>query len=165
MANETNIRLDPTAIGLLLVAACMLPLAILDLWNDAKAFADIETVFTVAGIMLFVVTIWCWKCNANFGLCVFGLVALGVFATGWAYATGGTGAFFNIGLAVIFAVFLILSAMMGNPKLLTLIIAMTCLIFLFSGISVFVTDDWVAKVQGIFCIINFLACLWLGAGL
>ena len=38
---EESVRLDPTAFGLFIVAACMLPLAVADLWVNDKAFADI----------------------------------------------------------------------------------------------------------------------------
>lgn len=160
-----DINLDPTAFGLFMVAAIMLPLAVLDLWSDPKAATNLTTIFTVAGIVLLLVTAWCWKCKANFGLCVFGLVAFGVLLTGLGNSFGGSGAFFNIGLAVLFLAFTGLSVMIKTQKLLTLIILMTALIFLFSGLTVLVDGDWVGKVQGVFCIINFIACFWLGFGL
>ena len=97
---------------------------------------------------------------------MFGLVALGVFLTGYCVHYGSDlGAFFNIGLAIMFAVFTGLSVMIKTPKLLTVVILMTALIFLFSGIGVFTDADWVAKVQGVWCIINFIACVALGFGL
>jgi hypothetical protein len=39
-------------------------------------------IFLFGGILLALVTIWCWKCKANFGFCVFGIAAFGVFMTG-----------------------------------------------------------------------------------
>lgn len=163
---EEEVRLDPTAFGLFIVAACMLPLAVANLWNDARAAADIGSIFYAAGLLLVLITVWCWKCKANFGFCVFGLVALGVFLTGFCARHGDDlGVFFNIGLAIMFAIFTGLSVMIKTPKLLTVIILMTALIFLFVGISGLTDASWVPKVCGVWCIINFISCIALGFGL
>ena len=132
MSDECKI-LDPTAFGLFFVAIVSLPLAISGIggYMDSSLTVPIGQLFMVAAFFILIAALAAYRAGSNFGFIVFGLVALGVFLSG----SGGTDAYINITLGLIYLVALIWSYRVGNPKTLTLILLTTALIFIFGGIA------------------------------
>ncbi len=86
--------------------------------------------FLITGLCIFLVGVWAWKCNANFGFTVFALVGAAVFLTGY-----GMDYWANIAFALVFAFSIVWSIFIGAGKNLTLLLVTTTLIFLFVGLS------------------------------
>ena len=125
--SETQAKLDPSTFGFFLVAVVALPLALANLLNKGGPYPQF---FLVIGLLVFLVGVWAWKCNANFGFTVFGLVGAAVFLTGY-----GMGYWENISFAIFFAFATAWSVMIGAGKNLTLILVVTSLLFFFVGFS------------------------------
>lgn len=164
MSDECKI-LDPTAFGLFFVALVSLPLAIAGIggYFDA-ATVSFSKLFMIAGFFILIAALAAYRAGSNFGFIVFGLVALGVFLSGW----GGADAYINITLGIIYLVALIWSYRVGNPKTLTLILLTTALIFLFLGIGdAQIADSTVCSqlLMGIAALANFVLTLYLAFAL
>lgn len=125
MSEQAN--LDPSTFGFFLVAVVSLPLALAQLLEKG---APTGQFFMIIGLLIFLVGAWAWKCNANFGFTVFGLVGAAVFLTGY-----GMGYWENIAFAVMFTFAIVWSVFIGAGKNLTLLLVTTTLIFLFVGLS------------------------------
>ena len=119
--------LDPSTFGFFLVAVVTLPLALAQLLEKGGPTANF---FMVIGLLIFLVAVWAWKCGANFGFTVFGLVGAAVFLTGY-----GMGYWENISFAIVFAFAAVWTILIGAGKNLTLIAVVTALLFLFVGLS------------------------------
>ncbi len=163
MSDECKI-LDPTAFGLFFVAIVSLPLAISGIggYMDSSLTVPIGQLFMVAAFFILIAALAAYRAGSNFGFIVFGLVALGVFLSG----SGGTDAYINITLGLIYLVALIWSYRVGNPKTLTLILLTTALIFLFLGIGT-LADSAVCSqlLMGIAALANFVLTLYLAFAL
>ncbi|MBO7204822.1 MAG: hypothetical protein J6V08_00155 [Candidatus Methanomethylophilaceae archaeon] len=124
---ESQTNLDPSTFGFFLVAVVALPLALANLLEKGSPPPGF---FTTIGLLAFLVGVWAWKCNANFGFTVFGLVGAAVFLTGY-----GIGYWENIAFAIVFAFSMIWAIQIGAGKNLILILLVTALLFLFVGLS------------------------------
>lgn len=153
---EENKYLDPSALGFLTVAAVSLPLAAVMFDDEAPQTLEF---FVAAGILLIIVGLLAWKCNANFGFTVFSLVGLGVLLSG----NGQIGGWGDITFGLIYAFAIAWSALAGNGKNLTLLLVTTALIFLILGIdSVGEMDGDLNVLVGIVAIFNFLLNFYMG---
>ncbi len=152
-----NTRLDPSTLGFMTVAAVSLPLAFV-------MFQGTDTTqglgfFVPAGIILMLVGLLAWKCNANFGFAVFTLVGLAVFLSGsTAYPIGEWG---NIVFGIIFVFAIVWSVLIGAGKNLTLLLVTTALIFLLLGIASITSTD-LNTVVGIVALLNFILNFYMG---
>ena len=124
---EIQTNLDPSTFGFFLVAVVAFPLALANLLEKG---APTTKFFLIIGILIFLVGVWAWRCNSNFGFTVFGLVGAAVFLTGY-----GMGYWENISFAIIFAFATVWYILIGGGKNLTLILIVTSLLFLFVGLS------------------------------
>ena len=143
-----NTHLDPGTLGFFVVAAVSLPLAMVMFDSDAAQGLEF---FKYAGIMLIIVGLLAWKCQANFGYTVFALVGLAVYLTG----NGTIGEWGNIVFGVIFLFCIVWSILAGTGKNLTLLLVTTALIFLLVGLSSIIDTD-LNTVIGVVAILNFI---------
>jgi len=154
-------NLDPTALGLFLVAVVSLALGLFLLVDVSYGgFGELEfgTVFTLLGIMILFVAYFAYKAESQFGFTVFALVGAAVALTGY-----GMGSWENIVFAIIFLLTLIWSLIAKTPKLLSLILVTTTLVFLFVGLGGLMDID--AKITGIFALLNGIFALYLAFAL
>jgi hypothetical protein len=156
--------LDPTSLGLFLVAVVSLPLAIYQLVGEPSGAYTIPTLnfFKVLGIMIIGVALLAYRTDSNFGFVVFALVGAAVAMTGF-----GMGAWENITFAVVFVLAIIWSIFAKTPKALSLILVTTALIFLFVGLSsldALVADYWHWLI-GIAALFNFIFNIYLAYAL
>jgi hypothetical protein len=150
--------LDPTSLGLFLVAVVSLPLAIVNLLNNGSTVDP--DLFTVLGIFIIIVALLAYKADSNFGFVVFGLVGAAVLMTGL-----GMGAWECIAFGIVFLLAIIWSVVAHTPKLLSCILVTTSLIFLTVGLSVIVGGSYWPMVIGIVAGFNFLFTVYLAFAL
>lgn len=153
--SETKTYLDPSALGFFVVAAISLPLAMVMLLDNPMQGLDF---FKYAGIIIMIVGILAWLCDAKFGFVVFTLVGLAVTLTGM----GNIGAWGNITFGIIFVFAIVWSVLIGTGKNLTLLLVTTALIFLLVGISS-VAETNLNTVIGIVAILNFVLNFYMAA--
>jgi len=153
-------NLDPTALGLFLVAAVSLPLGLANLIDPSFAgFAPLDGgIFTFLGILILFVAYFAYKAESQFGFTVFGLVGAAVALTGL-----GMGSWENICFAILFLLAMIWSFIAKTPKLLSMILITTTLVFLVVGLMGFADVD--AKILGIFALLNGIFALYLAFAL
>jgi succinate-acetate transporter protein len=159
--------LDPTALGLFLVAAVSLPLAIANLLNDGQGVNNLF--FVIGGLLIILVGLYAFKADSNFGFTVFVLVGFAVFFTGvTAYgsqaATDANG-WENITLGIVFILAIIWSLVAKTPKVLSLILVTTALIFLVVGLSILSPNDSWPTILGVVALFNFLFNIYLAFAL
>ena len=153
--------LDPTSLGLFLVAVVSLPLAILQLVGiDGVYGVPTEQFFILLGLMIIAVAYFAYKADANFGFVVFALVGAAVTMTGL-----GMGSYENITFALVFVLAIGWSIFAKTPKNLTLILVTTALIFLFVGLSGLVDGDYWHWLIGIAALFNFIFNIYLAYAL
>ncbi len=150
---------DPTAMGLFLVAVVSLPLAINLLLEKPLPSSEF---FEAIGIMIIIVALIAYKSNSNFGFTVFGLVGTAVALTGFGMGTSG---WEQISFAVVFVLAIIWSIIAKTPKLLSMICLTTSLIFLFVGLGVVVGGSYWATLAGIAALGNFILNIYLSFAL
>ena len=148
--------LDPTACGLLLVAAISLPLAISCF--DGKYVVPAE-LFLLLGFLIGLVAILAYRAESNFGFTVFLLVGAAVFASGY-----GIGIMGNLVFGILFVMCIIWSIIAKTPKNLTAILCTTALIFLIIAIQG-ITDSDLSTVLGIVALLNFVFNFYMGTAL
>ncbi len=148
MSEQAN--LDPSTFGFFLVAVVSLPLALSYLLDKGAPTAQF---LMIIGLLIFLVGAWAWKCNANFGFTVFGLVGAAVFLAGY-----GMGYWEMITFGIVFVFAIIWSVIIGAGKNLTLLLVTTALIFLFLGFSnsEVIGGDYWRWLLGIVCLANFI---------
>jgi hypothetical protein len=156
--------LDPTSLGLFLVAVVSLPLAILQLIGEPSGVYGVPTAnfFILLGLLIVVVALLAYRSDSNFGFVVFALVGAAVTMTGL-----GMGQWENITFAIVFVLAIIWSVLAKTPKALSLILVTTALIFLFvglSGLEQFSGDYWHWLI-GIAALFNFLFNIYLAYAL
>ncbi len=150
--------LDPTACGLLLVAAISLPLAISCFMNDAKYAVPAE-LFMLLGFLIVLVSLLAYRAESNFGFTVFLLVGAAVFATGY-----GLGIIGSLVFGILFVMCIIWSVIAKTPKNLTAILCTTAGIFLIVAIQG-ITEADLSVVLGIVAILNFAFNFYMGTAL
>lgn len=160
-------KIDPTAMGLFLVATVSLPLALYNLIDADTAGAwDLSWLFIICGALI----IWVGKLshdiNSNFGFIVFVMVGVGVMITGlYAYSATAMGDYTNLTLALVYLLSMIWSIWIKADKELTCLLVTTTLIFLTVGLNgILDIDDW-HYVIGVVSLFNFIFNLWLAYGL
>jgi hypothetical protein len=149
-------NLDPTALGLFLVAIVSFALALNKMVTvDDPAFAPISNeFFMLMGILALFVAYFAYRAESQFGFTVFALVGAAVALTGF-----GMGTWENIFFGVVFLLAIVWSIFAKTPKNLTLILVTTALIFLIVGLSQGLVEidamilGIVALFNGIFAII------------
>ena len=120
--------LDPTSLGLFLVAIVSLPLAICQLMEESGPALSL---FTLLGLMIIGVAILAYRSDSNFGFVVFALVGAAVTMTG----LNEMGPWENITFALVFVLAIVWSILAKTPKMLSCILVTTALIFLTVGLS------------------------------
>jgi len=148
-------NLDPTALGLFLVAIVSFALAFTRLLVDVDVtyVPVMPSFFMAMGILALFVAYFAYRAESQFGFTVFALVGMAVFLTGF-----GMGTWECIFFGVVFLLTILWSLFAKTPKSLTIILVMTTLIFLFVGIESMMTDNLnlligiVALLNGIFAI-------------
>ncbi len=151
--------IDPTAFGLFVVAVISLPLAVMNLTDEY--FGAISQLLMIAGILLIITAAYAYKAGSNFGFVVFGLVAFGVFMSGF-----GIDAWTNLSFALVYVLCLVWSLRAHTLKNLTLILLTTALIFLSGGLGALgITGDIVSYLGGIAALGNFILCIYLAYAL
>jgi len=157
-------NLDPTALGLFLVAVVSLALGLFLLIEVSYAgfvplIPDtIGSVFTLLGILILFVAYFAYKAESQFGFTVFGLVGAAVALTGM-----GMGTWENIVFAIVFLLTMIWSFIAKTPKLLSIILITTTLVFLCVGLGGLMDLD--GKITGIFALLNGIFALYLAFAL
>ncbi len=149
--------LDPTACGLFFVAVVSLPLAILQFLNQGVPSAMF---FNVLGILILGVGLLAYFTGSNFGFCVFGLVGAAVLLTGL-----GMGPWENITFALLFILSMIWSIWIKTPKVLSIILFTTCLVFLTVGLSGIVGGSGWNIAIGVAALLNFAVNMYLSYAL
>ncbi len=155
--------LDPTSLGLFLVAIVSLPLAILQLIGDPVTgvyTVPTENFFRLLGIMILIVALLAYRSDSNFGFVVFALVGAAVAMTGF-----GMGAWENVTFGIVFILAIIWSIFAHTPKALSCILVTTALIFLTVGFSVIIGGDYWHWIIGIVALFNFLFNIYLAYAL
>ncbi len=132
------------------MAVVSFPLAMVNLLEKG---AITNEFFIVIGLLIFLVGAWAWKCGANFGFTVFGLVGAAVFLTGTGMGYWEALAF---GIAFVFAI--VWSVIIGAGKNLTLLLVTTALIFICVALSNgdLIGGDYWHWIIGIVCLGNFI---------
>jgi len=156
--------LDPTSLGLFLVAVVSLPLAIYQLIGEPSGTYGVPELdfFKLIGIMIIAVALLAYRSDSNFGFVVFALVGAAVAMTGY-----GMGPWENISFAIVFVLAIFWSILAKTPKALSLILVTTALIFLFVGLSsldALAADYWHWLI-GIAALFNFLLTVYLAYAL
>jgi len=152
-------NLDPTALGLFLVAIVSLPLGIMNLIDIDGATGPTSPFFTVMGILALFVAYFAYRADSQFGFTVFALVGAAVALTGI-----GMGTFENISFGIVFILAIIWSILAKTPKNLTLILVTTALIFLIVGLMDLVDSD-LTKILGIVALLNGIFAIYLAFAL
>jgi len=119
---------------------------------------ELGSVFTFLGIMILFVAYFAYKAESQFGFTVFALVGAAVALTGL-----GMGTWENIVFAIVFLLAMIWSFLAKTPKLLSIILITTTLVFLFVGLQGLMDID--AKIAGIFALLNGIFALYLAFAL
>lgn len=160
-------HIDATGLGLLLVAAVSLPLALGSLILDggASKYAT-GSVATLLGVMIILTGIAAYAANSTFGMTVLSLVGIAVTFSG----LGDLGAWGAIVFGIIFLFFVYWAFSLKLQKLMVLLLVTTALIFLLVGvISIATTNgsstDGLTTALGIVALFNFIFNFWLGMGL
>ena len=156
--------LDPTSLGLFLVAIVSLPLALYQLIADPSGDygLPVANLFTLLGIMIIIVALLAYRSDSNFGFVVFALVGAAVTMTGL-----GMGPYENLTFALVFVLAIIWSIFAKTPKALSCILVTTALVFLtvgLSGIDALAGDYWHWLI-GISALFNFLFNIYLAYAL
>jgi hypothetical protein len=153
--------LDPTSLGLFLVAIVSLPLALLQLVGMNGVY-EVPTAqfFILLGLLIIVVAMLAYRSDSNFGFVVFALVGAAVTMTGL-----GMGSYENITFALVFVLAIIWSILAKTPKALSLILVTTALIFLFVGLSGLIAGDYWHWLIGAAALFNFLFNIYLAYAL
>ena len=156
--------LDPTSLGLFLVAVVSLPLAIYQLVGEPSGDYTLPTsqFFTLLGLLIIVVALLAYRTDSNFGFVVFALVGAAVTMTGL-----GMNQWENITFGIVFILAIIWSILAKTPKALSLILVTTALIFLsvgLSGLDALAADYWHWLI-GIFALFNFIFNIYLAYAL
>lgn len=155
--------LDPTSLGLFLVAVVSLPLAILQLMEpDGLSALPTQQFFVLLGLLIIVVAMLAYRSDSNFGFVVFALVGAAITMTGL-----GMGPYENITFAIIFILAAIWSIFAKTPKNLTFILIASTLIFLFVGLSnpEVIGGDYWHWLIGFAALINFILSIFLAYAL
>jgi len=157
--------LDPTSLGLFLVAVVSLPLAIYMLVGEPSGTYVLDSMpnlFKGLGLMIIMVALLAYRSDSNFGFVVFALVGAAVAMTGF-----GMGAWENITFAIVFILAIIWSILAKTPKALSLILVTTALIFLFVGLSLLdsLAADYWHWLIGIAALFNFIFNIYLAYAL
>ena len=155
-------NLDPTALGLFLVAIVSFALALANLIEPSGATFEplhLASVFSFIGILILFVAYFAYKAESQFGFTVFALVGAGVALTGM-----GMGSWENIVFGIIFVLTIIWSILAKTPKNLTLILVTTALVFLVVGFMGF-TDGDLSKVLGFVALLNGILAVYLAFAL
>jgi hypothetical protein len=146
-----------------MVAVVSLPLAVLMLWNDpVLGVVPTANFFKLLGIMIIGVALLAYRSDSNFGFVVFALVGAAVAMTGY-----GMGPLENITFAIVFILAIIWSLLAKTPKVLSLILVTTALIFLTVGLSdpSIIGGDYWHWIIGIVALFNFLFNIYLAYAL
>ena len=125
--SEAQTYMSPGTLGFLIVAIVSLPLTLAQFLEKGGPTAQF---FEVAGVILFLIGVWAWKCSDNFAFTVFGVAGAAIFLTGF-----GMGYWENIAFAVFFAFSVVWAIIINGPKNLVLLLITTTLVFLFVGLS------------------------------
>ncbi|MDR3283295.1 MAG: hypothetical protein LBS92_06815 [Candidatus Methanoplasma sp.] len=121
--------------------------------------------FILGGLLIILVGLYAFKADSNFGFTVFVLVGFAVLFTGYAIGTSSL-AWENITFGIVFILAIIWSLVAKTPKVLSLILVTTALIFLVVGLSVLYPDfDKWYLVLGIVALFNFLFNIYLAFAL
>ncbi len=164
MPGNTNFRrlyfmsefkpIDPTACGLLFVAAISFPLA-LSCFVETVIPAEL---FMLIGAMIMLVAVAAWRAESAFGFTVFLLVGAAVFATGYGIDSWG-----SVGFGIIFLFCIIWSIIAKTPRLLTLLLITTAFVFLLAGLNGIIGG--LTTILGVVAALNFLFNFYLGMSL
>lgn len=155
--------LDPTSLGLFLVAVVSLPLGLINLFDmEDVGFADAKMFFVLIGVLILFVAYFAYKTDSNFGFVVFGLVGAAVALTGY-----GMGAWENIVFGIVFILAIIWSIFAKTPKNLTLILLTTALLFISVGLNepLGLTDIDMQIAIGLFALLNGIFAVYLAFAL
>ncbi len=160
-------HIDATGLGLLLVAAVSLPLALGSLILDGgvSKYAT-GNVAALLGVMIILTGIAAYAANSTFGMTVLSLVGIAVTFSG----LGDLGAWGAIVFGIIFLFFVFWAFILKLQKLMVLLLITTALIFLLVGaISIATTNgsstDGLTTALGVVALFNFIFNFWLGMGL
>ena len=154
-------HIDPTGLGLLLVAAVSLPLALSYLTDYAAG-----SVATWLGVLIIFTGVLAYLANSRFGMTVLVLVGIAVVFSG----TDSLGAWGAIVFGIIFLFFIYWAYALKLPKLMVLLLTTTALIFLLVGVISIVGNDGsstdsIETILGVVALFNFIFNFWLGIGL
>jgi len=158
-------NLDPTALGLFLVAVVSLALGLGLLLEVGNAVGPGGDFFVFMGVLILFVAYFAYKAESQFGFTVFALVGAAVALTGYGGATGGMEAYGNLAFAIIFLLAIIWSLIAKTPKLLSLILVTTTLVFLVVALSSLMPDTDLSTALGIFALLNGIFALYLAFAL
>lgn len=154
-----NNTVDPTALGLFMVAAISLPLAAVMLKLNGAVLDP--AVFRVAGIVAGIAGIIAYKGGNAFGFTVFMIVAAGLYLSGTGLADWG-----DILFGILFALAGIWAIFIKTPKLLIAILFVSAVIFILLGLNTGIVDNAdFNTIIGVLAIINFLLSAYLGFAL
>ena len=157
-------NLDPTALGLFLVAVVSLALGLGLLLEVGDAVGPGGDFFVFMGVLILFVAYFAYRAESQFGFTVFALVGAAVALTGYGGADGGMGAYGNLAFAIVFLLSIIWSLIAKTPKLLSLILVTTTLVFLIVALTPMVDAD-LSKALGIFALLNGIFALYLAFAL
>ena len=149
--------LDPTACGLLLVAAISLPLAAAQLGLDGTAANPY--LFQAAGIIIGIGGLAAYRAENNLGFTTFMIVAAALFLSG-----KGMLDWDNVLFAILFIVCAVWGVFIKVPWTLVAILVLSALIFTLIGLTGILDADY-AKVIGALALVNFVLCVYLGFAL
>jgi len=153
--SECQKCLDPTALGLFLVTLVSLVIAFNYLIESSFNPATPQFAI-VMGIMALFVAYFAYKAESQFGFTVFALVGGAVLLHGLGI---GTWEYIFFGVLILLAV--IWSLIAKTPKLLTVILLLTALIFIIVGAMSLVDND-LGKILGVVALLNGILALYLG---
>ncbi len=142
-----NERMDTTVLGLIFIALASLSSSLESLmWylvgEDAYGLTDIDVYYLlmVCAVFILFAAIGAYKNNSHFGAVFFALVSAAFFFNGW--TTGYL--YTNISLAVMLLVLLIWAFSAKKPMMLSLLILMTALTLLFTGVF---NSEWLINTE------------------
>lgn len=172
--SDVNEPIDPTAFGLFFVAVVSLPIAMVCILTYAGVenhildsaspggLSYLGALLGICAIFILISALKAYKAGSNFGFTVLGLVAMGVFFAG----VHGGDLYINLTLGIIYLLTMVWSIRIGTPKILTVILITTSLIFIFGGINANTgaVDIWLL-LKGIVAMANFLLSAYLAMAL
>ena len=159
-------RVDPTVAGLYLVGFITLFFGLLgvQMYNADFALMGVAQVFSLLiGFVMLIFAYMAGKAGNGFAVALFAFIAVALFAVLVGLNPGTPIVFYAV--VIFFLVFAIVGFIIGAPKLLSLLLLLVALLYLFVGFYVNEANEIFAIAFGLFGLLSFIIATYLAVAL